>query len=148
MNEKKILFFDDEILPSQSLVMNLVNNYGHNIKSVSSISDFVDELTKEKHVLLIIDVMAPLPSDLESLGFLKEEIEIVKDMGGMNTGVMLAEKAWREERHKNVPIIFLTAKAPFQLPRKEKCKILRKPVLARDFSKVINEMTEGKQGNS
>ena len=144
MNEKKILFFDDEVLPSENLIRNLVTNYGHQITCVSTVADFMEELTKEKYSLLIIDVMAPITSNIETLGFTNKESESIKKQEGLITGIVLAERVWRESGYENIPIIFFTAKAPFKLNYKEnrKIRILQKPVLAKNFSKEINELIE------
>ena len=62
----------------------------------------------------------------------------------MITGVVLAERVWREPGYDNIPIIFLTARAPFKLNYQEnrKIRMLQKPVLAKNFSKEINELLE------
>lgn len=140
MKEEKILFFDDEELTSASLVKNLVINYSHDITSVSTISEFIKELKTQAYSLLIIDVMAPIPPDLESFGFEKDEIEEMKDAEGMNTGVMLAARAWKMETYRDVPVIFLTARANLQLPRKDKCRIIQKPQLAKNISSEIESL--------
>lgn len=145
MNDSKILFFDDEALTSESLVRNLCNNYSYDIVYVSSIFDFIDKLTSEKFSLLMIDVMAPVPADLEALGFNKEEIADINATGGMNVGVVLASRVWRIDDYAQVPVIFLTAKSSFQLPRKDNCCILRKPMLAKNISQEIDRLMNKNQ---
>lgn len=145
MNKQKILFFDDEALTSASLVKNLVYNYGHDITSVSSIPEFIEHLKNEKYSLLIIDVMAPIPADLEKLGFEKSEIEDMKSMEGMKTGIVLAKRVRREDGYNDIPMIFLTARAAFPLPWKDGCIIIRKPELAKNISKEIENLLRDKQ---
>lgn len=146
MNNNKILFFDDEAPTSYYVVRNLKTNFGHNITIVSSISSFIEQLNKEEeeYALLIIDIMAPIPPDLEQLGFEKNEIEEMLD--GMNTGMILATRVWRMEKYKEVPVIFITAKDSPKMPKKNKCSIIRKPALAKNISEEINEMLNKKEG--
>ena len=137
---KKILYFDDESLTSEFVVKNLIENFGHDITNVSSISSFIEQLKKEKYALLIIDIMAPIPPELESLGFEKSEIEDMNKMEGMNTGMILANRVWRMNDYIDVPVIFITAKSSFSLPNNHKCSIIRKPSLAKNISQEINNM--------
>ena len=135
-----ILYCDDENLPSESMVRNLVNNYSFNIKYVSKVRDFIQELKTNAYSLLIIDVMAPIPVDVADLGFEKDEISEMEEDEGMNMGVILAMRVWRMDNYKNVPILFLTAKNKFQLPPNGNCSYMRKPQLAKNVAQEINDL--------
>ena len=136
----RILYFDDEALPSKSMVRNLVNNYSFDIDYVSNVREFIEKLEKESYSLLVIDVMAPIPDDVEGLGFEKDEISEMEEDEGMNTGVTLATRVWRMEKYNNIPVLFLTAKNKFQLPQNGNCSLLRKPQLAKNVAQEINDL--------
>lgn len=140
MEKKKILFFDDEEATSASLVRNLNRNYGHQITGVSDLSLFFNLLEEEIFSLIILDVMVPIPPNFENLGFTQLEQEDYKQNFGLNAGLSIAHKVWRNRNYTNVPIIFLTSKQHFKLPMRDNVSLVLKPTLASSLSQEIEKM--------
>lgn len=165
----KILFFDDEKRIAEVLQKNL-ELFDLDIKLVSTISEFLAEINKATvtYDLLLMDIMAPMPSEEEKKWFTNEEIG---HMGkGLNTGVVLidkirnfsqedfasmsfgtnlgeilADKVRGTAQYADIPVLFYTAKSSVkQFPN---AKLLTKPALAKDILNEINELLkkEGEQ---
>ena len=139
MKNKHILFFDDEKFTSESLIKNLVDNYGYNIHHVSQLKLLFDELHTKHYDLIILDIMAPIPDNIQEKT-LFSEAEIIKMCDGSNTGVVVAEKIWSLEEYSNVPILFITAKRTKPNLSKPKTSIIRKPELAAIISEEIQKL--------
>jgi CheY-like chemotaxis protein len=139
MKNKRILFFDDEKFTSESLIKNLVDNYGYNIHYVSKLTLLFDELHTKHYDLIILDIMAPIPDNMQEKA-LFSEAEIMKMCEGSNTGVVVAEKIWSLEEYLDIPILFITAKRVRPNFTKPKTAIIRKPELAATISEEIQKL--------
>ena len=89
-----------------------------------------------------MDNMAPIPNkDNNYINFSSTEIDEM-DMG-LNAGVVLAKKIWREF-YKDIPILFLSAKKN-PIPEDSElnnynCDYLRKAQLAKDVDDKLRKM--------
>lgn len=143
---KKILFFDDEPFVMSYLIKCLMENLewsgDKELVFVSTIQDLLTEINsiKEVYDLFVLDVMAPMPSDKLEEYFSKKEW--IKMDGGMNAGIVLAEKIRKIEKYKNVPILFLSARSISTIPDSENPNTvyIRKPVSSAEITKKINEL--------
>ena len=101
--KQKVLFFDDEPFISGKLAKSLELD-DWDVTFVSEINDLFMELRSRQFGILILDIMAPIPEkENKHVNFTNNEID--KMDKGMNTGVILAEKIWREINN-DLPIIF------------------------------------------
>ncbi len=164
----KILFFDEEKKIAEVLRDNL-KLFDYDVKLVSTITDFMTEIYKTTvtYNLLLMDIMAPLPSEEEKeQWFTKEEIDHMAN--GLNTGVVLIDKIRSlsqeayinfgknvgEElplkdrgiaKYANIPVLFYSAKRSAKdFPH---AKLITKPALAKDILCEIETLLEkgGKQ---
>lgn len=138
---KKILFFDDDKFITEYLIRNLKENWGWdtaNNREITLITD-TDEMLKEiytgsksdrKYDLFILDIMAPLPSEGNE-HITKKDREA---MDRLNTGIVIARKIREQERYKDVPIIYLSAKRITDIDSIKGDSYFRKPVSARELS--------------
>lgn len=137
----RILFFDDEPSISGAIAMNL-DMEGWDITFVDEINELFMEIRSRQFEILILDIMAPTPEmENKYVNFTSKEIEEMD--GGMNTGIVLAQKIWKFK--KNAPILFLSAKEQPEsidifLSEGKKCGYLRKPPFPEDFSKSLNDL--------
>lgn len=137
--DKKILFFDDEPSISKSLV-SLLELYDWDVTYVSNAEDFFKELYHEDFSILIIDVMAPVPSDTTL--FTPNEIDRMEN--GMSTGIILAEKTWSvyNGKYKDIPVVFLSVRSSDFTEKDNnfqgKCTFLDKPAI---ISNLTDELT-------
>lgn len=143
MKKSKILYFDDEVATAKSLVNNLCNNFNYDITFVANIADFLSNLKDGKFGLLMIDVMAPIPYDLANGVLTSSDLKTMEQEGGLNIGLVLADKIWKMDGFNDIPIIFLTAKGDVTLPPGKNCRLIRKPELAKHISNVISELLKG-----
>ncbi len=161
----KILFFDDEKRIAEVLQKNL-ELFDFEVTLVSTIREFVAEINKTNitYNLLLMDVMAPLPSEEESKWFTEEEIEHMG--GGLNTGVVLIDKirSFSQEyldsmsfglnvgevlsdkvrniaRYADIPILFYSAKS--SIKQFSNASIIIKPALAKDIVEEIKALLKG-----
>ena len=131
-----ILYFDDDPCIAQNLCQTL-SIYDWNVVMVSAIDQLFRELTNHQYDILILDLMAPVPNMKNRfVNFNSSEIEAM--CGGMNTGIVLAEKIWEDNNNIDFPILFLSARRrPNEIVQfileGRKCEYLRKPQLAKDI---------------
>lgn len=137
--QKRVLYLEDEPFIAKSLAVNL-ELFGWDVKLVSDIDAFFNELESSHFDNLILDIMIPVPNSNGC--FTEREISQMDD--GMNTGVVLAKKVWSKDEYRDLPILFLSAKKD---PRGEdptlsspKCGYLRKPELAKTVNDKLNEL--------
>jgi CheY-like chemotaxis protein len=144
---QKILFFDDESFISQYLVNNLVENYGWNgekeivfAHSVVELLEHINEVN-ESYALFVLDVMAPIPPNPLDF-FTKKELKQLDMRGGINTGIVIANKIRSIDRYRRVPILYLSARTIPQIPESEAgyTSYLGKPVSARVLSDRMEEL--------
>jgi CheY-like chemotaxis protein len=160
----KILFFDDEKRIAEILQKNL-ELFGYDVKLVSTISEFVAEIneTTETYDLLLMDIMAPMPSEEERNLFTDDELDHMErglNTGvvlidkirvnadtlasmnfGLNVGEVLTERARGITRYTNIPVLFYSAKSRVkQFPNS---KLITKPALAKDIINEIKQLLEG-----
>lgn len=137
---KKILFFDDESFISMALVKSL-DFYDWDITFVDEINELFKELKDHKFDILIMDIMAPVPeAQNDFVNFTNAEIKEMDE--GMNTGVVLAKKIWKDIDDK-LPILFLSARGLdtiLLLQRDNKFDYIRKPVLVDDLDLKLKEL--------
>lgn len=142
--KKKVLYFDDEPFITEALARSL-ELFGWDVRNVSEIDYLFNELKTHQFNVLILDIMAPVPNtENRYVSFTPEEID--KMDNGLNVGIVLAKKIWYELK-MNIPILFLSAKKN-PIPEepdleKIKCDYLRKPQLAKDVEKKLNELLVG-----
>jgi CheY-like chemotaxis protein len=139
----KILYFDDEPFIAQNLCHEL-RFYGWNVVIVSAIDQLFQELANHRYDILILDIIAPVPDmKYHFVDFNSSEIEAMD--GGMNTGIVLAEKIWEDKKNKDFPVLFLSRRRrpdeiiQFILKGK-KCEYLRKPQLAKDIHATLQRL--------
>lgn len=132
---KKILFFDDDKYITEYLIRNLKENWGWTAEKDREITLITntDEMLKEiysdrKYDLFILDIMAPLPTE-DNEHIIKNDI---KAMDRLNTGIVIARKIREQERYKDTPIIYLSAKDVTNI------ESIRKPVSAQELSKKMD----------
>ena len=149
--KKKILFFDDEPTISKSLVA-LLRLYDWDVKDVSTIKEFFEEITNHDYDVLIIDIMAPINAE-NSNYFSPKEIE--KMDNGMSTGIVLAVKTWKmnNKKYKDLPVLFLSARSSdFKSTQNifpGKCSFLGKPALIASINEELsNLLTSRRTDNS
>lgn len=136
METKKILYFDDEMSLAKPLVENLKRK-GLNIKLVSTIHDLFNELKNDiLYNLIILDIMAPLPSDDSVDKEIFSDNEINQMNNGLETGKVLFSRLRKVEKHQNIPILFYSAK---RIPSISVVNTyyIRKPELASEIFKKI-----------
>ena len=138
----KVLYFDDEHYIAQALVHSL-SFYGWNVVMVSAIDQLFQELANPQYNILILDIIAPVPNMKNRfVNFNSSEIEAMD--GGMNTGIVLAEKIW-EDNNKDFPILFLSArKRPNEIIqfilKGKKCEYLPKPQLVENVHASLQRL--------
>lgn len=132
---KKILFFDDDKFITEYLIRNLKENWGWTAEKDREITLITntDEMLKEiysdrKYDLFILDIMASLPTE-DNEHIIKNDI---KAMDRLNTGIVIARKIREQERYKDTPIIYLSAKDVKNI------ESIRKPVSAQELSKKMD----------
>ncbi|MDR2815528.1 MAG: hypothetical protein LBB62_02335 [Proteiniphilum sp.] len=161
----KILFFDDEKRIAETLQKNL-ELFNYEVKLVSTITDFVAEINNATvtYDLLLMDIMAPMPSEMEKNWFNPEELNHMekglktgqvlvdkiryfnahdlKSMNrGSNVGEVLTEKVRGIAKYVNVPVLFYSAKSSVkEFPN---AKLITKPALARDIVDAIESLLKG-----
>jgi len=161
----KILFFDDEKTIAETLKKNL-ELFDFDVTLVSTISEFFAEINKTNvtYDLLLMDIMAPLPSKEEIKWFTEEEInhmsqgsntgvvlidiirgfsneEIVSMNLGYNVGEVLTNKVRGTNKYSNIPVLFYTAKN--SVKQFANAKLITKPALAKDIVEEIKALLEG-----
>ncbi len=140
--EKRVLYFDDEQFISGALAQSL-KLFGWDAILVSEIDDLFRELKTRQYDILIMDNMAPIPTQKENryINFSSKEIDEM-DMG-LNAGVVLSKKIWKE-LNENIPILFLSAKKnPIPVDPElsnYNCGYLRKPQLAKEVDEKLRQM--------
>lgn len=146
MDKNKLLYFDDEPFITGPLARNL-EMAGWNVTMVSEIDDLFKELRTRKFNILILDIMAPIP-DMHNryINFSAQEIDemsIGEDNKGINSGVVIAKKVWREF-DMEIPILFLSARRNPILEDKElknyRCDYLKKPQRSAAVDKKLLDM--------
>lgn len=140
---KKILFFDDDKFITEYLIRNLKENWEWNTEQDREITLITntDEMLKEiysdrKYDLFILDIMAPLPAEGNE-HITNKDIEA---MDRLNTGIVIARKIREQERYKNVPIIYLSAKHITNIESIKGDSYFRKPVSARELSEAMERL--------
>lgn len=143
---KKILFFDDDSFITKWLINNLKENYGWNKANETEIifCAELDQLLVEindknkQYDLFVLDIMSPEPSGDLRNAFTEEEL--LRMNGGMSTGIVMKDKIRQQERYKNVPILYLSARlVPAQYLDKITIHI-RKPESAEVISQTMSEL--------
>ena len=139
--KKRVLYFDDEPFISSALVQNL-NLFKWNVVLVSTIDDLFKELKTHQYGILMLDLMVPIPNkENKYVSFSAKEIDGMNM--GINVGVVIAKKVWKE-LNKNIPILFLSARRN-PIPEDPelnnyKCDYLRKPQLVRVVDEKLTEL--------
>jgi|GEM_PF-2784399 len=140
---KKILFFDDDKFITEYLIRNLKENWGWNTEKDREITLITntDEMLKEiysdrKYDLFILDIMAPLPAE-DNEHIIKNDI---KAMDRLNTGIVIARKIREQEKYKDTPIIYLSAKHITNIESTKVDSYFRKPVSARELSGAMETL--------
>lgn len=144
MKQFKILYFDDELKTAQPLSNSLMEVFGYNVNYVSKLSDFLTMLdSNDTFDLIILDIMAPIPTNQERDLFKKNEIE---DMNkGLDTGVILFDRLRRIDKYKFVPVLIYTARSNVNnIIKENNVEILRKPELTITISNTIKKMLKDK----
>jgi CheY-like chemotaxis protein len=162
--DKKILFFDDE--QGIAVVQKNLELFGYDVKLVSTISEFFAEINKTTvtYDLLLMDIMAPMPSEEEKKRFTDDEIahmdaglstgvvlidkirnfsqsDNVSMCSGANVGEVLANKVGGIARYVNIPVLFYSAKSSVkQFPN---MKLITKPALAKNIVEEIEALLKG-----
>ena len=119
---------------------------GWDVTLVSEIDDIFRELKTRQFDVLMLDLMAPIPNkENKYINFSQKEIDEM-DMG-LNVGVVLAKKIWKEFNN-DIPILFLSARRN-PIPEgpelnNHNCGYLRKPQLVRDVDKKLTAIVEQK----
>ncbi len=139
--KKMVLFFDDEPFITAALTHSL-ELFGWKVTLVSEIDVLFRELRTRQFDILIMDIMAPIPNkDNKYIDFTPKEIDEM-DMG-LNAGVVLSKKIWREFS-KDIPILFLSARrnpmADDSELKEYNCDYLRKPLFAEAVDKKLRDM--------
>lgn len=138
--KKRVLYFDDESFISMALVKSL-KFYDWDITFVDEINKLFKELKDHKFDIIIMDIMAPVPEiQNDFVCFTNAEINEMDE--GMNTGVVLAKKIWRDI-DSNLPILFLSARrldTILLLPSNNRFDYIRKPVLVDDLNLILKEL--------
>lgn len=128
--KKGVLFFDDEPYISGKIAKSLELE-GWDVTFIDNVNDLFMELRSRQFNIIILDIMAPVPEiENKYVNFTKKEIDEMDE--GMNTGVVIAQKIWREI-DSILPIIFLSARRPASitnLSKNYRFDYMRKPVLA------------------
>lgn len=138
-----ILYFDADPYIAQNLCCTL-RLYDCNLVMASEIDSLFWELTNFQYDTLILDIMAPVPNMKNRfVNFNSSEIEAM--CGGMNTGIVLAEKIWEYKNNIDFPILFLSARRrPNEIVqfilKGRKCEYLRKPQLAKDIHAALQRL--------
>ncbi len=139
--KNKVLFFDDEPFITAALTLSL-ELLGWKVTLVSDIDKLFKELTTHQFDIIITDIMAPIPNmENKYINFSQQEID--KMDVGLNTGVVLSKRIWKEF-NENIPILFLSARRN-PIPEDPelgnyKCAYLRKPQLAKEVDEKLNEL--------
>ena len=139
--KKMVLFFDDEPFITSAVARSL-KLFDCDVTIVTQIDDLFRELKTRQFDILIMDIMAPIPNkENKYINFTSKEIDDMKM--GLNTGVVLAKKIWRD-LIKNIPILFLSARRN-PIPedselRNHNCDYLGKPQLARTIDEKLRDM--------
>ncbi len=140
---KKILFFDDDKFITEYLIRNLKENWGWTAEKDREITLITntDEMLKEiysdrKYDLFILDIMAPLPAE-DNEHIIKNDI---KAMDRLNTGIVIARKIREQEKYKDTPIIYLSAKDVTNIESIKGDSYFRKPVSARELSEKMEAL--------
>lgn len=140
----KVLYFDDEPFISMALAEHLRLVYKRKVTLVSEINDLFDELISNQYDIIILDIMAPIPTfDNHFVRFTKNEIKEMED--GLGLGIVLAKKIW--QRLNDIPILFLSARSKPDAVTKfidegRRCDYLRKPELAKIVNDALNRLLE------
>ena len=143
---RKILFFDDDSFITQWLIKNLKVNYGWDknhsteITQIADLGKLLTEITDsdKQYDLFVLDIMSPEPSDDLKKSFTDEEL--LRMNGGMSTGIVMKDKIRQQERYKNVPILYLSARlVPAQYLDNITIHI-RKPESAEVISQTMSEL--------
>ena len=136
-----VLYFDDEPYITRALARSLESN-NLNVTLVSEIEDVFKELNTGKYNIIMLDIMAPIP-DINNKYFSPQEIDEMIEYQGINVGVILAKRIWKNY-NKDIPILFFSAKSSpiVEYPelKKYKCDFLSKPQLASTVLEKLKEL--------
>ena len=139
MNER-ILFFDDEEMIAKTMQNNL-KLFGFDITLISSIGGFLEEIkSNTDYDLVIMDVMAPMPSDDIKKSF--TAIEISNMANGIKVGEVLMSKIRKVDKYANIPILIYSARPESKAFKNS--KYIRKPDLARNINDEIENLLNKK----
>ena len=144
---QKILFFDDEPFVTNYLVKSLQEIYGWTITYVSTIDDLLKEVKHNSEIfsLIVLDIMAPMPSGELKKQFTQQELDEMCD--GMSLGLVMAKKIRQIEHYTKVPVLYLSARTSPYVPDSEKgyTAYIRKPVSPGEISKEMNNLLAKQQ---
>jgi DNA-binding NtrC family response regulator len=135
----KILYFDDKKQTGEILQKNL-ELFDYDVNLVSTFRDFIGEIHNETvtYDLLLMDIMAVMPSEEEREWFTTAEIEYMDK--GRNIGVVLVEKVRDVTKYINIPILFYSVKSYVkQFPYSK----LTEPALTKDIVEKIKQLLKG-----
>lgn len=134
----KVLYFDDDPFINSALAQTL-SLFNWDVLLVPDIDILFKELKTHHFNIIIMDIMAPIPQkNNKYICFTSKEIDEMEM--GLNVGVVLAKKIWKEI-NQTIPILFLSVKSnpipnDFELSHFN-CDFLRKPQLAKDVDEKL-----------
>lgn len=139
--KNRVLFFDDEPFITRPLVQTL-ELLEWDVTLVTEIDDLFKELKNPQFDIIITDIMVPIPNkENKYINFSQQEIDEMNM--GLNTGVVLSKKIWKEF-NESIPILFLSARRnpipEYPELNNHKCDYLRKPQLAKDVDERLRIM--------
>lgn len=131
MHKKRILFIEDEVFRNKAMFEMLKLDYY--VDWVDSPKKALEKiLHSETYDIIILDIM--LPIDDESFN----ENEKIRCDNGDNTGIVLAEKFLNDEKTRDIPIIFESARNHLDISKLKNVKAsLAKPFYYQDLKKEI-----------
>lgn len=139
--KKKVLYFDDEPFITSALARSLVF-FDWDVTLISEIDGLFKELKSHRFDILMLDLMAPIPKkENKYINFTPKEIDEMDK--GLNVGVVLAKKIWKDLK-KDIPILFLSARRN-PIPEdsdlnNHNCDYLSKPQLAKNVDEKLRDM--------
>lgn len=134
----RVLFFDDDYFIADCIIKNLRKYYGwegdYEVSYVDHVSHLLREIMNEnvKYDLFVLDMVAPIDQEL----FSQEEINEI--CYRQNTGLVIAKKIRKQEKYKNVPILFFSAGINYS--GLDNTYYLEKPASTKELSELMNEI--------
>ena len=137
MEEKRILYFDDENWLAKPFAEYIeIKDKNLKITYVDCVKDLL-QLYNEDWDLIILDIMISLYQfDEVRDQFSNKELNEMKD--GMEFGTVMYDKIKSSPKHNNTPILFYSAK---NAPKDENVEFIRKPALLNEIIEKIHHLT-------